>query len=847
MEHEVTIRYLDGASRSMKVQPGQTILEAAEESGVPIVSECHSGVCGTCVGSCAAGDYRMGRTEGLSDVERESRKILTCQTFPLGDCTVELHYPVGDNAARLLTGQGRISGLRIVSPTTALVRIDASMLGEPLHYRPGQFAQIKVPGSGQWRSYSYASPADGGNDLEFIIRLLPDGLMSNYLRRARVGDVVELRGSKGGFYLRDVTRPVVLMAGGTGLSAILAMAASLPRGLMHPVHLLYGVTDRQDLCKLDELRALEERLPILKVSTIVSRPDPQWPGAVGLITDLLQPQMLNGGDVDIYLCGPPAMVEATRKWLSASGVHGAGLFYEKFVASGSARRPRAGSATDSLRLDPAELARQGRGTAVVIGGSIAGMAAAKALSGRFRQVIVLEKDGQHHRREGRPGAAQGWHLHHLLTGGQRELSRLFPGIIDDMVREGAFKVDMADQYRLRLAGSWKKPCKSDIEIVCAGRPLLEWCVRRRLDDEANISFRYDSEVEDLVYDRDTDAVVGAVVAGAEGPQVIAAEFFVDASGKSTRVPDFLQRIGVGAPEVEQDIINCFYSTMQHRVPPERQWQDRVMMICYAYRPNEDTYAAQYYLDSSRTVLSTSLVAYNCYAPPRNDKEFREFALLMPSPVVAENIEGLEPVSQVYNFRYPNMQRLRYEKMRKLPRGLVAVGDAYASADPVSGLGMTKALKEVRALEEVLERYGPVHPSLAGSYYKAVSRIADMAWFVVREQNLRFPWIKDVEKKRPFYFPLLTWYMDRVMELIHDDITAYRDLLAVIHLVKPSSALLSPSMVSRALGKWAKTKLSGGKTLIERNFAQAGAAQAQAGRHGAPVLAAGAAQSELGRD
>lgn len=819
MAHEVTVRYLDGSTRRMAVEADQTILEAAEESGVPIVSECQAGVCGTCVGTCSSGDYEMGRTEGLSDVEREARKVLTCQTFVKTDCSIELEYSHGDNAARLLTGEGIIREVRIVSPTTAIVRVDASTLGETLDYKPGQFAQIKVPGTQEWRSYSYANPADGRNDLEFIIRLLPDGVMSNYLRlRAKAGDRIELRCSKGSFHLRDIARPVVLMAGGTGLSAILAMAASLDPSVTQPVHLLYGVTNYEDLCKLEELRALEQRLPNLSVKTIVSRPDARWNGKVGLITNLLDPSMLNGGEVDIYLCGPAPMVEATRDWLSRNGAQRAGLFYEKFVPSGVASRRRANQLIDYSKLDLAEIGRNGSGTAVVIGGSIAGIAAAKVLSSKFKRVIVLEQDERHHRREGRAGAAQGWHLHHLLTGGQRELSRLFPGIIDDMVREGAFKVDMAEQYRLRLAGAWKKPCKSGIEIVCAGRPLLEWCVRRRLDQEPSVSFHYDSEVQDLIYDRSSNAVIGVAVNRADGQQLIPAEFVVDASGKSTRIPEFLDRIGIGAPEIEQDIINCFYSTMQHRVPPERQWPDRVMMICYAYRPNEDTYSAQYYLDSSKTVLSTSLVAYNCYSPPRNDKEFREFAKLMPSPVVGENIDGLEPISQVYNFRYPNMQRFRYEKKTKLPRALLVVGDAYASADPVSGLGMTKALKEVRELEEWLNKLGPAHPALPKKYYKSISRIADMAWFVVREQNLRFPWIKDVEKKRPFYFRALTWYMDRIMELVHDDIAAYRDLLAVIHLVKPTSALLSPSMASRALGKWAKAKLTGKKTLIERSFA-----------------------------
>ncbi len=823
--HQVIVRYLDGTQREMPVAPDQSILEAAEEHGVAIVSECQSGICGTCVATCRSGKYELGRTEGLSDVERQTRKVLTCQTFVESDCVIELQYPVDDNAARLVTGTGVVTGVEHISSTTVLLRMNVSAMTDRPVYVAGQFAQLRVPGTDSWRNYSYAHPCDGRDELEFIIRLLPDGAMSNYLRdRARLGDRIALRCSKGGFYLRPVVRPVVLVAGGTGLSAILAMAQSLAAdpesGIAYPIHLLYGVTNFSDLCKRDELEALARGVPGLHVYVIVANEDENWDGPLGFVTDLLDERTLNGGDADIYLCGPSAMVEAARSRLDEGGFHRVGLYYEKFVASGSARRrspPRVAYAD----LDLGHVRDRGRGTAVVIGGSIAGIAAAKVLSESFERVVVLEKDGRHPRREGRPGAAQGWHLHHLLTAGQIELERIFPGIVDDMVREGAFKVDMAAQYRIRLGGTWKKPGTSDIDIVCAGRPLLEWCVRRRLDGEPRISFRYESDVADLVYDRETNAVVGVAIGGEEAPdggiEIVPAEFVVDASGKNTRTPEFLDRVGIGAPEVEQDIINCFYSTMQHRVPPERQWQDKVMVICYAYRPYEDTYAAQYYTDSSRTIMSTSLVAYNCYSPPRTAREFREFADLMPSPVVGENIDGLEPASPIHNFRYPNMLRLRYEKKRNLPRGLVAVGDSYTSADPVSGLGMTLALKEVREMQLALAKYGAGHPDLPRRYYRSIAKLADTAWFVIREQNLRFPWLKDVEKKRPFYFGALTWYMDRVMELVHDDLDAYREFLAVVHLVKPPSALMRPGVAGRVLGKWARTRLSGQKTLIARNY------------------------------
>jgi 2-polyprenyl-6-methoxyphenol hydroxylase-like FAD-dependent oxidoreductase len=445
------------------------------------------------------------------------------------------------------------------------------------------------------------------------------------------------------------------------------------------------------------------------------------------------------------------------------------------------------------------------------------MATAKVLASTFSRVLVLEKDQDHTRSEGRPGAAQGWHLHHLLIAGQRQLESIFPGIIDDMVAAGAFRVDMGEQYRIMLAGSWKKVGPTGVEIVCAGRPLLEWCVRRRLDSEPAIDYRYESEVVDLVFDPGTRSVVGVAVERDGNRAVIAAEFVVDASGKNTPVPGILERAGFGTAIVEEDCLNCFYSTMQHRVPSQRAWRDKVMVICYAQRPQQQYYAAQYFTDSTRTILSTSLVGYNCYRPPRNAAEFREFARLMPSLAIGSELDGLEPCSPVYNFRYPEMRRFRYESMGTLPAGLVAVGDAYCSADPVSGAGMTKSLLELDELRKLLRADAPRDQRLVRNYYRNVSRIADRIWLVIREQNLRYTWIKDGARKRPFYFRAHNWYVDRVFELLHEDPQVYRLYLLVTHFVEPPGALLRPRIVARVLAKWLRTRLTFRKTLLERNF------------------------------
>lgn len=818
MSHQITVRYADGVTRSMAVADDQSILDAADDNSVPIVSECQSGVCGTCVGRCVSGSVDAGHTPGLSAQEREEGRILTCQARAQSDCMIELDYPFSGNAAHLVSGTATLTALERLSANTMRLALDVSDLPETLTYRPGQFAQLNVPETAAWRSYSFVTAKAQSNVLEFLIRLQPDGAMSDYLRsRAKPGDKIGIRGGKGSFYLREARSPVLLVAGGTGLSGILAIAEQLAdQKHAAAVRLLYGATEEADLVLTDRLQALEARMADFKWQAIVQRPTGQWQGRTGLVTDLLDDDVLGHGRMDAYLCGPAKMVEAVRHRLDDLGRHDLDLYFEKFLPTGLRKVARE---AETPVVDAQRLRKAGAGVAIVIGGSIAGMATARVLADQYDRVIVLEKDQVHRRMEGRPGAAQGWHLHHLLIAGQRQLETVFPGIIGDMERAGAFRVDMGEQYRIMLAGSWKKPVQSNIEIICAGRPLLEWCVRRRLDDEPRIEYRYGCEVTDLVIDSSTNEICGVVNRRDGETEAIAAAFVVDASGKNTPVPSLLGRHGYPTPDIEEDCLNCFYSSMQHKVPEGRAWDDKVMVIAYAHRPYQRYYAAQYYTDTSRRTLSTSLVGYNCYDPPRNAEEFREFARRMPTALIGEEIDDLEPCSDVYNFRYPEMRRYHYARLKNLPSGLFAIGDSLCSADPVSGAGMTKALLEVDALRTLLGKSTPSHPAFVSRYYRRVAKIADRVWFVVREQNLRYPWIKDGASKRPFYFRCLNWYVDRVLELAHEDPDMYRLYLAMTHLISSPTVLMHPVVMAKVLGNWAKTKFTFGETLVERNFGQ----------------------------
>ena len=223
-----------------------------------------------------------------------------------------------------------------VSPTSIVFALEAV---PGLSFLPGQYVSLTVPGTDERRSYSFNSPP-GGPRLEFLVRDIPGGMMSGWLRDvAKPGDEMRFTGPSGSFYLRDVTRPLLFLAGGTGLAPFLSMLGKLSDPTQK-VHLVYGVTNDADLVYVAELEAHAARLPNFTFATVVAAAESTHPRK-GYVTAHIAPEHLNAGDVDIYLCGPPPMVEAVRGWLSAQGVTPANFHYEKFSPSGTATQKAA--------------------------------------------------------------------------------------------------------------------------------------------------------------------------------------------------------------------------------------------------------------------------------------------------------------------------------------------------------------------------------------------------------------------------------------------------------------------------------------------------------------------------
>lgn len=309
--------------------------DAAYRQGINIPLDCRDGACGTCKCKAESGRYDLGDNfieDALSEDEIAEGYVLTCQMRAESDCVIRIPASSQLCKTEQASFEAAISDVRQLSVSTIALSIKGEALSR-LAFLPGQYVNLKVPGSEQSRAYSFSSLQKDG-EVSFLIRNVPGGLMSSFLTNlAKAGDSLSLAGPLGSFYLRPIQRPLLLLAGGTGLAPFTAMLEKIAeQGSEHPLHLIYGVTNDFDLVELDRLQALAARIPNFTYSACVANPDSQYPQK-GYVTQHIEPRHLNDGDVDVYLCGPPPMVEAVSQYVREQGITPANFYFEKFAAA----------------------------------------------------------------------------------------------------------------------------------------------------------------------------------------------------------------------------------------------------------------------------------------------------------------------------------------------------------------------------------------------------------------------------------------------------------------------------------------------------------------------------------
>ena len=291
MTFQVTVQ---PSGRQFECDEGETVLTAAIRAGVGLPYGCKSGACGTCKCHCESGTYTMGDyiEDALADDEAASGFVLTCQMKPTADCVVRI--PASSAACKTEVGAhgGKLTKIERDSATTVSFSVQAE---KPLAFLPGQYVNLMVPGSKQTRSYSFSS-APNRAELAFLIRDVPDGLMSTYMRqKAQPDDFMMFTGPYGSFYLRPTVRPILMLAGGTGLAPFLSMLLWLKdHPTDQPIRLAYGVNTNDDLVELDTLNELKAVLPDFDFFTCVVDRDSGHP-KLGYVTNHLSGDDLHDG------------------------------------------------------------------------------------------------------------------------------------------------------------------------------------------------------------------------------------------------------------------------------------------------------------------------------------------------------------------------------------------------------------------------------------------------------------------------------------------------------------------------------------------------------------------------
>jgi NAD(P)H-flavin reductase/ferredoxin len=342
--YPVKLTTADGVELRLTAADGDSVIEAAAEAGLVLPSQCGQGTCGSCHAT-ARGAYRLGTHSpaALPPDQEAAGGVLLCRTYPQGSVDVTLSYP----RSRILDGgigvrEGVVVEVTQVAQDTVWLRVQldpSEATGAGVEFEPGQFMELQIPGDERRRAYSMANNANWDGELEFLIRLHPDGYFSGFLAdllagRRPLGERLVLHGPIGAFGLRESgLRPRWFVAGGTGLAPLLSLLRRMAEwGEPHPARLFLGVNSEQDLPKLAVLDEVGAALSGFVVEPCVWHPWEGWVGTRGTPADALAAALPGAKQApDIYVSGPPLLVDAVQRVAREAGLPAESVITERVL------------------------------------------------------------------------------------------------------------------------------------------------------------------------------------------------------------------------------------------------------------------------------------------------------------------------------------------------------------------------------------------------------------------------------------------------------------------------------------------------------------------------------------
>lgn len=468
-----------------------------------------------------------------------------------------------------------------------------------------------------------------------------------------------------------------------------------------------------------------------------------------------------------------------------------------------------GDEVDTKERTPRVMGMDVSGHAVVVGGSMAGLLAARVLAERFGRVTIVDRDVFPDEPDHRKGVPQSRHAHGILPRGQAIISRLFPGIGEDLRADGALVGGGAYLAIVSPAGKLPLgPLEGEADQgFFASRFLLEWHVRRRLAEYAGVEFLAEHEVTDLAVAEDNGRVVGVKVRrrdGGEGePEFVAADLVVDASGRNSRSPRWLEELGYGVTPEETIDSGIGYASRFYNKPANwpGEWDG---IIVNGRAPNNPRAGLILPIEDDKWHVTVG--GFAGHHPPKSEEGFLEWAKGLPDPSIYEAIRVAEPITPIRGYATPRNRLRRFERLSRWPENFIVTGDAVCAFNPIYGQGITVSAMDAEFLEESLrsERVpGAVGPGFARRFQKRLAKVVAAPWMIASSEDLRWG-VESSGVGRTLTTRLIHRYMDLVLGRARKDPRVARVYWDVVGMVAPSRSLFGlevlPGVFSEALGR-----------------------------------------------
>lgn len=433
--------------------------------------------------------------------------------------------------------------------------------------------------------------------------------------------------------------------------------------------------------------------------------------------------------------------------------------------------------------------------AIVLGASMGGLLAARVLADFFGTVTVVERDVLPDNPTTRRGVPQGRHLHVLLPRGAQILDEFFPGILRDLVADGAPVWNDADLSKLHLSFGGHDMLRSGkialdpkaMAIYMPSRPLLEWHVRQRLQAISNVTILGGHDVAGLTTTADRNRVTGVRVVIRDGgaERELTADVVMDAMGRGAHTPALLESLGYGRPQEDHIVMHTTYVSQLLRIPPGTLTEKLVDIGPAPGRP-----AGMFLTGYENDTWMFTVFGMVGHEPPRDLAGMLSFAQeYCPAHLLAA-VQAAAPIGEVAQHRMPSSQWRRYDKMPRLPDGLLVCGDAICSFNPIYGQGMTVAALDADVLRRCLSRGGT---DLPRRYFRASAKPIGVAWKMAAGSDLTFP---EVTGRRSRSMRVTSRLVDWMLTACESDPVVGGRFFRVNGLVDTPMRLLRPGFVYR---------------------------------------------------